>query len=143
VPDLLDTNFISELAKARPHPGVMRYFLSRQPEELFISTVTLAELRFGISTLSNLQKQAHLTAWLNRDVRPLFLDRTLPITEAVMLRWRVLMAEGRKINHTYSPPDLILAATCLEHDLTLITRNTRDFKKVPSLQLFNPWEPIA
>ena len=137
--DLLDTNVVSELSKLRPHRRVVEYILLRRPEELFISVVTLAEIRFGIASQSDPQKIADLTSWLDADIRPLFLGRTFAVSEAVMLRWRMLVAHGRSINHTYSQPDLILAATAIEHGLTLVTRNTKDFVGLPGLSMLNPW----
>jgi predicted nucleic acid-binding protein len=67
-----------------------------------------------------------------------FAGRVLPVTEDIMLRWRLLVDEGRKANHTFSQPDLIIAATALEHGLTLVTRNTADFARTP-VQMINPW----
>ena len=71
----------------------------------------------------------------------MFRDRVLEISEAVLIRWIALVEQGRKRKHTYSQPDLFVAATALEHNLTLITRNTRDFTTIPDLKLLNPWEP--
>ena len=69
----------------------------------------------------------------------MFKNRVLEITESVLLRWLVLVTEGRGRNHTYSQPDLFLAATALENDLTLLTRNTKDFQGIQGLKLHNPW----
>jgi toxin FitB len=69
----------------------------------------------------------------------MFIGRTLEITEDVMLRWRILVDEGRKTGHTFSQPDLIIAATALEHGLTLVTRNVRDFAGL-EVPILNPWD---
>jgi hypothetical protein len=69
----------------------------------------------------------------------MFHDRVLPVTEDVMFRWRVLMEEGRKTGHTFSQPDLIIAATALHHGLTVVTRDRGDFDKA-QVPVFNPWE---
>jgi predicted nucleic acid-binding protein len=141
MPDLLDTNVLSELRKPRPEPLVVAYFISRPAEDLFISTVTLAEIRFGIQSQPDEIKREALANWLEKDMRPTFAGRTLPITEAVMLRWRILLEQGRKSGRAFSQPDLIIAATAIEHGLTLVTRNTKDFAGLPDLLLLNPWEP--
>jgi toxin FitB len=69
----------------------------------------------------------------------MFNDRVLPVAEDTMFRWRVLMEEGRKIGHTFSQPDLIIAATALRHGLTVVTRDRSDFDKA-RVPVFNPWE---
>ncbi|MFA5506015.1 MAG: PIN domain-containing protein [Vulcanimicrobiota bacterium] len=83
-------------------------------------------------------RRASLTEWLTHRVRPIFEGRTLPISEDIMLKWRLLVEEGRKAGHTFSQPDLIIAATALHHDLTLVTRDTGDFQRT-GVQLLNPW----
>ena len=80
-----------------------------------------------------------IRGWLNQIVRPMFDGRVLPITEDVMLKGRLLVEEGRKVGHTFPQPDLIIAATAIEHGLTLVTRDRRGFDKV-SVPLLNPWE---
>ena len=140
MPDLLDTNILSELRKPRPAFPVVTYFTQRSADQRFISTVSLAEIRFGISTAPNPTQREDLQIWLEDVLRPLFKGQILQITEAVVLRWRILLQDGRRSGRTYSQPDLLLAATALEHNLTLVTRNTRDFTSVPDLKLLNPWD---
>lgn len=72
----------------------------------------------------------------------MFEQRVLPITEDVMLKWRLLVEEGRKIGHTFSQPDLIIAATEQHHDLTIVSRETSDFEKA-RVAVFNPWVDAA
>jgi predicted nucleic acid-binding protein len=107
--------------------------------QLYVSTVTLAEIRYGIECVEEAARRTELNEWLRATVRPMFAHRVLEISEDVMLRWRVLVDQGRKTGHTFSQPDLIIAATALEHDLTLVTRNLRDFSGL-DLMLFNPWD---
>jgi hypothetical protein len=139
---LLDTNILSEIRRERPEPKVLA-FIERTPlNELFVSAVTLAELRFGIFRLSTPQqgeKAKALTRWLDDILRPLFNNRILQVTENVMFRWRVLMDDGRKSGHTYSQPDLIIAATALEYGFTVVTRDRRGFEKTGA-RVLNPWE---
>ncbi len=70
---------------------------------------------------------------------PAFAGRILPVTEDILLTWRTLMEEGRKTGHTYSHPDLLIAATALHHGLTVVTRDRSDFDKA-GVPVFNPWE---
>lgn len=135
---LLDTNVISELRRPRPEPAVKAFVDSRGLATLYVSTVTLAEFRFGIESQTDLARRTALADWLAHIVRPMFANRVVPISEDVMLRWRILVEEGRKRRHTYTQPDLIIAATALEHGLTLVTRDTADFAQTGVL-LHNPW----
>ena len=136
---LLDTNILSELRRLKPEPKVLTFVAGHPLEELFISTVTLAELRFGIELLSDGSRREELNHWLTHKIRPMFDQRVLPITEDIMLRWRLVVEEGRKAGHTFSQPDLIIAATALHHGLTMVTRDRSDFDKagVPAI---NPWD---
>ena len=135
---LLDTNIVSELQRPVPDRRVLAFIAQQPRQSLFLSTVNLAEIRFGIHLASG-QRRRELELWLEQAIRPMFGARILPISEDIMLRWRMLVHEGRKQGRTFPQPDLILAATALEHDLTLATRNTRDFIGL-GLRLSNPWD---
>jgi predicted nucleic acid-binding protein len=87
----------------------------------------------------DLERRAELNEWLVRTPRPTFAGRILPVSEDILFRWRLLMEDGRKIGHTYSHPDLVLAATALQHGLTIVTRDRSDFDKA-GVPVFNPWE---
>ncbi len=141
MPDLLDTNVLSELRKPKPASSVLVYFTQRTADQHFISTVSLAEVRFGIGITQNPAQREDLRDWLSNTLRPLFHGQVLELTEAVLLRWRILLEAGRKAGRTHPQPDLFLAATALEHNLTLVTRNTKDFTSIPDLKLLNPWDP--
>jgi toxin FitB len=135
---LLDTNILSELRRRRPERKVVA-FVSRQPLELlYVSMVTFAEIRFGIELLEDSMRRAELQDWLTHKVRPMFEQRTLPVSEEIMFKWRVLVEGGRKVGHTFSQPDLIIAATALHHGLTVVTRNEEDYEKAGTV-VFNPW----
>lgn len=135
---LLDTNVISELRRARPNARV-RAFVAAQPlEQLFVSTVTFAEIRYGIEMVSDPIRRAELGDWLVHKVRPMFEQRALEVTEDVMFKWRLLVEDGRKAGHTFSQPDLIIAATALHHGLTVVTRDTGDFA-LARVPLLDPW----
>jgi hypothetical protein len=135
---LLDTNVLSELRRPRPEPKVVD-FVRRQPlESLHVSEVTFAEIRFGIELVEDASRRSELKDWLANRIRPMFAQRALPISEDVMLRWRLLIDAGRKSGHTYSQPDLIIAATALHHGLTVVTRDRSEYDQA-SANVFNPW----
>ena len=135
---LLDTNVLSELRRPRPAPQVAAFVAAQPLDLLFVSTVTLAEIRFGIELVADANRRAELNGWLTHKVRPMFDERILPVTEDVMFTWRLLVEEGRKTGHTFSQPDLIIAATALHHGLTAVTRDTGDYAKT-RVALFDPW----
>jgi predicted nucleic acid-binding protein len=135
---LLDTNVLSELRRPRPNQNVVDFVASKPLDRIYISVVTFAEIRFGIEILPDPLRRAELHDWLTLRVRPLFSQRTLPVSEDVMLKWRMLVEEGRKSRHTFSQPDLIIAATALLHGLTVVTRDVGDFEKALA-PVINPW----
>jgi len=135
---LLDTNVLSELRRPKPDRKVVA-FISAQPLELlYVSAVTLAEIRFGIEVVTDATRRAKLNEWLAHKVRPMSEQRVLPVTEEIMFKWRLLVEEGRKARYTFSQPDLIIAATALHHGLTVVTRNVSDYERVRT-PVFNPW----
>ena len=135
---LLDTNVLSELRRPNPAPQVVA-FIARQPLDLlFTSTVVMAKIRFGIEMAPDPAKRAALTDWLTHRVRPQFADRILAVSEDVMFRWRVLVEDGRRQGHTFSQPDLIIAATALHHGLSIVTRNVADYARA-QVAVVNPW----
>ena len=96
---LLDTNVLSELRRPNPEPEVVAFVAVQPLDQLYISVVTLAEIRFGIELVSEPSRRVALNDWLTHTVRPMFYQRVLPITEDVMLKWRLLVEEGRKAGH--------------------------------------------
>jgi predicted nucleic acid-binding protein len=136
---LLDTNVLSELRRPKPEPRVVAFVATHPLEQFYISTVTLAEIRYGIERIAEPQRRVELNDWLTHKVRPMFEQRVLPITEDIMLKWRLLVEEGRKAGHTFSQPDLIIAATALDHGLTVVTRDRSDYDRA-RVPVINPWE---
>lgn len=133
---LLDTNVLSELARRKPHEKVADWF-SRIPRNLlYISVLTIGEIRKGIEDVKDAERKERLFLWLEIDVREWFGKRILETTLEVADRWGRLQSEMKR---PIPAIDSLIAATALHHDLTLVTRNTRDFT-YPSLQLINPWE---
>nr|WP_210266984.1 type II toxin-antitoxin system VapC family toxin [Methylocystis silviterrae] len=135
---MLDTNVLSELRRPRPNAKVVAFVASQPLDRLYVSVVTFAEIRFGIELVPDPARRGELQDWLTLKVRPLFTQRTLPVSEDVMLKWRLLVEEGRKTRYTFSQPDLIIAATALLHGLTVVTRDTGDFEKARA-PVINPW----
>lgn len=135
---LLDTNILSELRRPKPERKVLAFVAAQPLELLYISTVTLAEIRFGIELLPEVARRSELNDWLAHKVRPMFEQRVLAITEDIMFKWRLMVEEGRKVGHTFSQPDLIIAATGQHHGLTIVSRDTADYVKA-QVTVFNPW----
>ncbi|HEY3909938.1 MAG TPA: type II toxin-antitoxin system VapC family toxin [Stellaceae bacterium] len=135
---LLDTNVLSELRRPKPNPNVVGFIASKPLDLLFVSIVTFAEIRFGIERVADAIHRAELSDWLTHKLRPMFDERALPVSEDVMFKWRLLVEDGRKSGHTYSQPDLIIAATALHHGLTVVSRDTSDFEKA-RVPVLNPW----
>jgi predicted nucleic acid-binding protein len=129
-----------EIRRLKPERRILTFISDRPLEQLYISSVTLAELRFGIELLSEgSTRRGELNGWLTNTIRPMFDQRVLPITEEIMFTWRVLVEEGRKAGHTFSQPDLIIAATALHHGFTMVTRDRGDFERA-GVAIVNPWE---
>ena len=135
---LLDTNVLSELRRPKPNPKVVAFVASKPLDLLYVSTVTFAEIRFGIELVADAARRAELHDWLTHRLRPMFEQRALPISEDMMLKWRLLVEEGRKARHTFSQPDLIIAATALHHGLTVVTHDASDFEKARA-PIVNQW----
>ncbi|MGA2148834.1 MAG: type II toxin-antitoxin system VapC family toxin [Bryobacteraceae bacterium] len=135
---LLDTNVLSELRRPRPEPKVVAFIAAQPLDQLYVSVVTLAEIRFGIQ-LAAAGRRVELNDWLTYKVRPMFDQRILAVTEDVILRWRLLVEEGRKAGHTFSQPDLFIAATAIHHGLTVVTRDRREYDAARA-SVVNPWD---
>ena len=136
---LLDTNVLSELRRRKPHRTVVAFVAEQSLELLYVSTVTLAEIRFGIELVSDANRRSELNAWLTHEIRPLFGQRVVDVSEDVVFKWRLLVEEGRKVGHTFSQPDLFIAATALHHGMTVVSRDTREYERA-GVPVFNPWE---
>jgi predicted nucleic acid-binding protein len=136
---LLDTNVISELVKPRPEANVTAWLECTDESLLHLSVLTLGEIRRGIAVLPQSRRRAVLEAWVEKDLRARFEDRILAIDHEVADRWGLLTAAARKSGIVLPVIDGLLAATALEHNLTLVTRDTG---QIPSMgvAVFNPWQ---
>jgi predicted nucleic acid-binding protein len=136
---LLDTNVLSELRRPRPNLKVVSFVAHAPAAVLYVSSITLAEIRFGVLAVNDQDKRLDLDRWLATTVRPSFSGRVLEVTEETVLIWLKMFQDGRKKGLTFAQPDLFLAATAVQHGLTLVTRNRRDFQ-MTGVPIFNPWE---
>jgi predicted nucleic acid-binding protein len=137
---LLDTNVISELVAPKPNPSVTRWLEGLDQESIFLSVITIGELKRGIEKLPDSKRKKTLSEWLTGDLLIRFGDQVLPIDVSVILKWGTLVAGMEAIGKPIPAIDSLLAATAAQFGLTLVTRNVRHFEKI-GISLFNPWEP--
>lgn len=135
---LLDTNVVSELRKRQCHPNVKTWADAQAPNTLYLSKVTIAEIRYGVERHPDVAFRREPTSWLDLSLRAWFAERILELDEEVILTWRRLVELGRGQNHTFAQPDLFIAATAVVHDLCVVTRNIDDFQRA-GVSVLNPW----
>src|SRR5258707_10840178 len=123
---LLDTNIPSEIIRTRPDPKVNAWVLSQNDATLYLSVVTIGELRKGLTILPESNRRSQLQEWLDNDLLPLFTGRILPVTQAIADRWGILSGRRQMAGRPLSMADCLFAATALEHGLVLVTPNARD-----------------
>ncbi len=132
---LLDTNVVSETIRRAPHKTALAWLELLPAESLFVSVLTLGEIRKGIEALADRKRREKLRLWLDHELPRWFEGRVLPVDLAVADRWGRLLAE---VGRSVPTIDSLLAATALHHDLALVTRNARDFD-YPGLEVINPF----
>ncbi|QSY98151.1 type II toxin-antitoxin system VapC family toxin (plasmid) [Rhizobium bangladeshense] len=135
---LLDTNVLSEVTKPNPDVRVLGWLGGLDEDLSFISVVSVAEIRRGVTLMDNGRKRDVLADWLARDLPQRFERRIIPVDEAVALAWGDLMGHAKRNGRGLSSMDGLIAATAIAHDLTLATRNTRDFEGF-GIELVDPW----
>lgn len=136
---LLDTNVLSEVQRPAPEPMVLAWLDTVDEDRTYISVASIAELRRGVALLEDGRRRTALAAWLAHDLPERFAERILPIDQAIAERWGDLMAQSRKSGVALSVMDGFFAATALTNNLTLVTRNVRDFATF-GVPLLNPWD---
>ena len=136
---LLDTNCISEVVSMKPDPRVLAWLDATDERTLYLSVLTLGEIRKGIMTLAEGKRRAQLDLWLEIDLRNRFARRILPVDDAVADRWGILTGTMKRQDKPMPAVDAMLAATAIHHKLTVVSRNVADFKNA-EVSLFNPWE---
>jgi len=134
---LLDTNIISELVKQTPAQSVLKWVDAVDNEKLYISVITLGEIRKGIAGIQNPQRHKKISHWLEIELPVYFEDRILNIDPKIADTWGRLQS----LRKGYNLPaiDGLIAATAHVHNLKLVTRNTKDFIHA-SIEMINPWE---
>jgi toxin FitB len=135
---LLDTNVLSELRRVKPDRKVVQFVAGEPLDRLYVSTVTVAEIRFGIELVADPARRSDLTLWLDHKLRPLFDGRSLGLSEDALLKWRLIIEDGRQRGVTFSQPDVLIAATAAHHGLVVVTRNVREFAAA-GVAVFDPW----
>ncbi|MDQ6957936.1 MAG: type II toxin-antitoxin system VapC family toxin [Mariprofundaceae bacterium] len=133
---LIDTNVLSELVRPKPSPAVLVWFGNVPDDSLYISVLTIGEIRKGVESLTAAAHREKLRVWLEHTLPDWFQQRVLAIDEPVTERWGRLLAE---VNRPVPAIDSLLAATALHHDLRMVTRNVQDVT-FPDLEVINPWE---
>src|SRR5438094_537179 len=127
--------------RPRPEPRVKGWVAAQDISSLFLSVVSIGELETGFTTMPDAARRSRLEASLERHLALLFPGRILPVTQTIAARWGKLDGMRQLSGRPLSAPDGMLAATALEHGLTLVTRNVKDFDGL-GVTIFNPWEPI-
>jgi predicted nucleic acid-binding protein len=135
---LLDTNIPSELTRPRPDARVAAWLESADDGQLYFSVISLGEIVKGVSLLTSGHKRKELEGWLETTLRPWFGDRVLSVDESVARRWGVLTAQSEREGRKLKVADGMIAATALVHDLTIVTRNVKDFAGLGA-NVVNPW----
>ncbi|PAT41978.1 type II toxin-antitoxin system VapC family toxin [Vandammella animalimorsus] len=133
---LIDTNVMFELRKRQADANLVAWMQARPRESLYLSVLSLGEIRKGIEGVADAAFRQTLTDWLEVDLPKYFLGRVLGVDAQIADRWGRLQASAGR---TLPVVDAMLAATALQHDLTLVTRNVKDFEGL-GVQLVNPWQ---
>ena len=137
---LLDTNMPSETLRPSPTPAVIAWLEAQSKDVQFVSVVSVGELRRGATLLApGSARRMQLEQYIEVKLLLLFATRVLPVTQAIVERWGVLDARRQAAGQPIGMADGMIAATALEHDLTLVTRNVKDFADL-GVAIFDPWE---
>jgi hypothetical protein len=136
---LLDTCVISEFVKPKPARQVLDWLNAIESDRVFLSAVTVGEIQAGISNQQNANRRTELEEWLNVELATQFVNRILPLDEAVFRTWGQMTVRLKLAGKPMSIMDSLIAATALHHKMTLATRNLSDFEHA-GISLFNPWE---
>jgi toxin FitB len=137
---LLDTNVPSELFRPRPDAKVTNWLTRHPKETLYVSVVTLGELRRGVTLLAEqTARRTDLERMIHDRIPSWFGSRVLPVTQVIAEKWGVLDGESRLAGRPLNVADGMIAATALEHDLVVVTRNVKDFDQL-GVVVVNPWQ---
>jgi predicted nucleic acid-binding protein len=132
---LIDTNVISELIKVKQNTRVVEWFNAVQNRNLYLSVLTIGEIRKGIGKITDIKRREKVCIWLDQELTSWFAGRILPIDQQVANKWGVIQAQSGR---TLPAVDSLIAATALHFDLILVTRNVKDFSYL-GLEIINPF----
>ena len=138
---LLDTNIVSEMTRPTPNVHVLRWLESVDESLLYLSVLTLGEIRKGLTILTSSRRRSLLEAWLGTELAVRFAGRVLSIDAAIAARWGELAGDAQRHGTQLPVIDGLLAATALQHHLTVVTRNIHDFKS-HNIEFLNPWDTL-
>lgn len=132
---LLDTNVISETIKEKPNENLLSWLEQLDMQHFSLSVITLGEIRKGVEKIQSETKKQKIIQWLEITLPKTFYGRILPIDLSVSDKWGHISAMS-----TVPAIDGLIAATALVHNQKLVTRNVKDFKNIPGLEIINPWD---
>jgi predicted nucleic acid-binding protein len=135
---LLDTDVISEWVSPQPHAGVIRWLAEADEDRVFISVISIAEVRRGLARMLEGARRDRIAVWMREDLSGRFEGRILPVDLAMAQEQGVTIEKARSCGIAVGVMDALLVATARAHDLTLVTRNTKDFAGL-GLRLIDPW----
>ena len=135
---LLDTNVVSESTKPRPNPGVVAWLAAVDEDNVFLSVITLTELRYGVERLAQGRHRKQLDRWLQQDLPGRFEGRILPIDALIADTCGKLVARTESLGRPIEARDAFIAATAQVHQLTLVTRNVSHFETTVK-SILTPW----
>jgi predicted nucleic acid-binding protein len=136
---LLDTNIPSELIRSRPDSRVEKWVYGQNEQSLYLSVVSIGELRRGLVILPASKRRSELERWFENDLLPRFEGRILAVTRSIADRWGVLDGQRQLKGTPLNTADGMIAATAIEHGLTVVTRNIRDYAGL-GVEALNPWD---
>lgn len=134
---LINTNCISELMRVSPDQRVVRWFSSVNEESLYLSVLTIGEIRKGIANIPSGKRREILSTWLD-SLKERFAGRIVPVNDLVAEHWGHLSADAERKGTPVGVIDGLIAATAIEYDFTVVSRNIDDFSHVP-VSVLNPW----
>jgi len=136
---LLDTYFLSELYRSQPNPGVVNWVSGTDENRLYIASLSLGEIQKGIAKLADGVKRRQIQNWLDQDLKLRFRGRILMLDMEIALEWGTLLGHAERNGTSLPVIDAMIAATAVVHNQMLVTRNIRDFERLP-VRIVNPWE---
>lgn len=136
---LLDTRVISELVSKQPNSKVVEFVDSLDPEDVYLSVITIGEIVKGIEKLSKSRRKTDLHNWLNDDLLIRFEGNILELDTETLIEWGALTSHLESAGRTMPAIDSLIAATALAKKMTLVTRNVSDFEET-KVEIANPWK---